>query len=171
MAGGCAALWVSVRYVCSKWLLHRHMQYMATAQAYAVHGHCTGLCSTWPLHRPMQYMATAQAYVPAAGLLLGTDSCAAPASPPPPPQVETQQCFQNIDEVLAVPGITCAFLGERLRLADARMAQLTHSTGSGCAQCCRLPLAVPDCSCVVPCGHTYMPCVRVPAERPWVGHG
>jgi 2-keto-3-deoxy-L-rhamnonate aldolase RhmA len=27
-------------------------------------------------------------------------------------QVETRACFDALDEVLAVPGITCAFLGE-----------------------------------------------------------
>lgn len=27
-------------------------------------------------------------------------------------QVETRQCFEALDEVLSVPGITCAFLGE-----------------------------------------------------------
>jgi hypothetical protein len=27
-------------------------------------------------------------------------------------QVETRACFEALDEVLSVPGITCAFLGE-----------------------------------------------------------
>lgn len=27
-------------------------------------------------------------------------------------QVETRSCFESLDDVLSVPGITCAFLGE-----------------------------------------------------------
>jgi hypothetical protein len=54
--------------------------------------------------------------------------------------VETHQCFQNIDKVLAVPGITCAFLGElgrrRLDLAAAAAAAHAHATPSHGACAC-----------------------------------
>lgn len=62
---------------------------------------------------------------------------------PPPPktppvclhfhmQVETRQCFEALDEVLSVPGITCAFLGE-----GREPNLLLNTWGTSCLICWR----------------------------------
>jgi 2-keto-3-deoxy-L-rhamnonate aldolase RhmA len=44
-------------------------------------------------------------------------------------QVETKECLEAIDDVLAVPGISCAFLGECFGWGGARARTGTLSEG------------------------------------------